>query len=77
LTGLRKLNFGDNQISVLHDDWFQLFAKQLNNLEELDLSKNQLTKIPQFCGQFQKLQMLDLSENGLFKLPGNQSEVIS
>jgi len=41
----------DNQIAILHEDWWHLFSKQLSLLQELDLSSNQLTKLPNNIGK--------------------------
>jgi Leucine-rich repeat (LRR) protein len=63
ITSLR-LKLTDNTRQIPED-----FFIGLNNISSLDLSDNELTKLPSSIGQLEKLNTLWLSENQLTSLP--------
>jgi internalin A len=70
---LIKLNLSENQISSIEDDAFL----GLENLEELDLSFNELTYLPSSLGALTKLKKLNLSGNRIRSLPKEFENLVS
>jgi Leucine-rich repeat (LRR) protein len=65
-TELRVVSFAKNQLSEFN---FKVFAPAWSNLRSLNLSVNQIKRVPDEVGQFVSLTSLDLSMNQLKKLP--------
>jgi Leucine-rich repeat (LRR) protein len=63
LTNVRKLDLSDNHLTSLKE------FGQLRVLEELNLSRNELTELPVECCQLAKLKKLTLTQNKLTSLP--------
>ena len=70
---LNQLNLSENNISSLLDETFS----ELENLEELDLSFNNLTYLPSSLGNLTKLKKLNLSGNKISSLPKEFENLIS
>lgn len=71
---ITELNVSDNQI----DGALQAEIRNLQNLEVLIASNNEMTGVPAEIGQLHKLRVLDLSNNKLTGLPqelGNLSKL--
>lgn len=70
---LEKLDLSENKINSIEDDAFV----GLENLEELDLSFNELTYLPSSVGKLTKLKKLNLSGNKIGSLPKEFENLIS
>ncbi|GGD28656.1 COR domain-containing protein [Hyunsoonleella pacifica] len=70
---LENLNLSENRINSLKDDVFT----GLENIEELDLSFNELTYLPTSIGNLTKLKKLNLSGNKITSLPKEFENLIS
>lgn len=78
LTRLKRLNLGNNQLTVVHPEHFGVFARATGeHLEELNLSGNQMGQVPKAIGKFRGLRGLDLSDNHFYKLPLTLSKLAS
>ncbi|WP_018619729.1 COR domain-containing protein [Spirosoma luteum] len=70
---LERLIISENEINSIEDDAFV----GLENLEELDLSFNQLTYLPSSLGKLTKLKKLNLSGNSIRLLPKELENLVS
>lgn len=70
---LEKLDLSENRISTFTDDAFNEFE----NLQELDLSYNELTYLPTSIGKLTKLKKLNLSGNRIGSLPKEFEQLVS
>ena len=68
-SGQKKLDLVSVQIGVIHSLTLRTIADECLFLRYLDLSDNQLTKIPKSIGLLTTLRRLNLNENQLTKLP--------
>uniref|UniRef100_A0A1J3JUY3 LRR receptor-like serine/threonine-protein kinase GSO1 n=1 Tax=Noccaea caerulescens TaxID=107243 RepID=A0A1J3JUY3_NOCCA len=71
-SSLQVLNLRDNQLSWNHEGYSKFCG--LINLQELDLSNNALTSMPNCLGNLSRLRTLELSNN---QLDGNLSAFVS
>eukprot|EP01114_Cavostelium_apophysatum_P016978 TRINITY_DN4943_c0_g1_i2.p1 TRINITY_DN4943_c0_g1~~TRINITY_DN4943_c0_g1_i2.p1 ORF type:complete len:1797 (+),score=541.41 TRINITY_DN4943_c0_g1_i2:200-5590(+) len=69
MRNLKKLDLSHNHLMVLHEEFVLLLTDALDQLEDLDLSANHITKLPTSFGKFVKLHHLNLSHNSLSKAP--------
>lgn len=67
LTSLKALIVAGNNFPELPSDLFSL----LSGLEELDVSHNLLTKLPEGIANCSKLRVLNISANTLSSLPSD------
>lgn len=70
---LEKLDISNNNISSIEDDAFA----NLEYLEELDLSFNELTYLPASIGKLTRLKRLNLSGNKIASLPKEFENLVS
>ncbi|VDI60702.1 Hypothetical predicted protein [Mytilus galloprovincialis] len=68
---MHKFEFQDNAIEALPDNFFMMFK----NLNELNLSQNKLSSLPEGFSCLTGLESLDVSSNNLSKLPNDFSSV--
>eukprot|EP00288_Rhodomonas_lens_P017730 CAMPEP_0177712000 /NCGR_PEP_ID=MMETSP0484_2-20121128/12165_1 /TAXON_ID=354590 /ORGANISM="Rhodomonas lens, Strain RHODO" /LENGTH=619 /DNA_ID=CAMNT_0019223779 /DNA_START=176 /DNA_END=2032 /DNA_ORIENTATION=+ len=74
LVNVAELYLQKNQLSSLTDTYgFHFMLESLANLKVLDLSFNQLKKLPSGIGGLAKLEVLELRGNGFKKLPAEMT----
>lgn len=64
LTQIQSLNLAGNRLASL-----PIWLKELGNLRELNLSKNQLMQLPEALSQITQLQLLNIANNQLKTVP--------
>merc|ERR1712176_762564 len=62
---LKILDFSRNKLRVLPPQ----FNQYATSLKKLDLSHNEITRLPDYFGLFKQLRTLDISHNQLVTLP--------
>ncbi|KAL1508935.1 hypothetical protein ABEB36_003751 [Hypothenemus hampei] len=64
-TKLKSCDFSDNVITKILPE----FPIKFNSITNLNLSHNQITKLPRECAELNNLEILDISYNSFMSLP--------